>query len=143
MKELSISDSSRKILVDGLKYVIKKMKEKDNPLEKLFYYSDVYGALPRIFNVEFSPTLVHMHMILQTSHATIQNVVAQIVKGGEVVIKIPPNYFETLTTILEELCENIENDRSVYKTLERITNLTYVMVGNGYFLYNKGFPLLG
>ena len=72
------------------------MREEEDILVKLFYYSGAYGVFPRVFNLEYHPLLIYTHMILQVSYNTINNKVNDIIKGIDPVIKIPTNYFETL-----------------------------------------------
>ena len=142
MKHLEISDSARKTIADEFKFVVKKMNEEKDPIAKLFYYSAAYGILPRIFNQEYNPLLIHIHIILQTSHSTIINKVQEIVRGIELAIKIPDKYFDSLEAALIELADKIEKNQDVNITLQKITNLTYIMVGNGYYLFQKGNPLM-
>ena len=85
-----------------------------------------------IFNQEYNPLLIHIHIILQTSHSTIINKVQEIVRGIELAIKIPDKYFDSLEAALIELADKIEKNQDVNITLQKITNLTYIMVGNGY-----------
>lgn len=138
METLDISPQARQYLIDEFKYAVIKMKDEYEPLDKLFYYSAAYGAIQRVFNQEYHPLLVHLHMILQVSYSTINNKVQEIVRGIEKVIKIPENYFEILEEMLDELIGRIENYQEIESTLKKITNHTYIMVGNGYYLFKKG-----
>jgi len=138
METLDISPQARQYLIDEFKYAVIRMKDEYEPLDKLFFYSAAYGAIPRVFNQEYHPLLVHMHMILQVSHSTINNKVQEIVRGIEKAIKIPDKYFEKLEAILDELIGKIENHEEIESTLQKITNHTYIIVGNGYYLYQKG-----
>ena len=61
-----------------------------------------------------------------------------ILRGIEPVIKIPEKYFEKLENAVEELAEKIDKDQDVSSTLQKITNITYIMIGNGFYLYQKG-----
>ncbi len=142
MEFTDISPNSRKIISDELRYVVQKMRDEEDPLLKLFYYSGAYGIFPRVFNLEYHPLLVHIHMILQISHNTINNKINEIIKGIEQVIKIPPNFFEKLEDAVEELAEKMEKYQDVSPTLQKITNITYVMIGNGYYLLQKGVKIL-
>ena len=133
-----ISQKAKKTIVDELNYIVEKMRAEEDPLIKLFYYSGAYGVLPRVFNLEYHPILIHIHMILQVSYNTINNKVNDILRGVEPVVKIPQNYFETLENAVEELAEKLDKDQDISLTLQKITNITYIMIGNGYYLYQKG-----
>jgi len=76
-------------------------------------------------------------MILQISYNTINNKVNDILRGIEPVIKIPDRYFEKLENAVEELAEKIDKNQDVSPTLQKITNITYIMIGNGFYLYQK------
>ena len=71
-------------------------------------------------------------MILQMSHSTMITKVQEIVRGIELAIKIPEKYFDRLEAALIELADKIEKNQDVNITLQKIANLTYIMVGNGY-----------
>ena len=124
------------------KYIAEKMRGTNAPLEKLFFYSAAYGILSRIFNQEYDPLLVHTHIILQTSYNTINSKVQEITRGIEHVIKIPSVYFKTLEDIIEDLADKVEKKQDLCETLQRVTNLTYALIGNGYYLLQKGILLL-
>ena len=90
------------------------MRDSKEPLDKLFYYSGVYGLLSRIYNEEYNPLLVYIHMLLQVSHGTIDTKVREILRGIEPVIKIPDHYFEILENTIEALCTNYLDIRTNY-----------------------------
>ncbi len=118
------------------------MKNENSFFGKLFYYSAAQGVLARAFNEMYDPFLVHMHMILQVSHATIQGKAMEIERGIEKAIKIDKNLCNALEQALEELVYNIENSLDEYKALIKITNITYSVIGNGFYLLKNGVPLL-
>jgi len=142
MNHIEISQPLLKTISKEFKYIVKKMRGTNAPLEKLFFYSAAYGLLSRIFNQEYNPLLVHMHMILQTSHNTINAKVQEITRGIEQVIKIPPVYFKVLEDIIEDLADKIEKKQDLCATLQRVSNLTYALIGNGYYLLQKGTLIL-
>ena len=63
-------------------------------------------------------------------------------KSQQAVRLIPDKYFDSLEAALIELADKIEKNQDVNITLQKITNLTYIMVGNGYYLFQKGHPLM-
>ncbi len=81
-------------------------------------------------------------MLLQVSHGTIDTKVREILRGIEPVIKIPDHYFEILENTIEALCTNIEKDGNIHQSLQKIANITYIMTGNGYYLFQKVYALL-
>ena len=138
MMKLNITEDAKNIITSEFDYAVEKMRSEPNPLKKLFFYSATYGVLPRIFNIEYDPMLIHMHLILQTSFGTINHKVQEIVRGVEQVIEIPSQFFEKLEDTLERMSEKINKNEEFYDDLVAITNLTYAFVGNGQYLYQKG-----
>lgn len=134
MNNLEISAPNLKLINDEFDFIIKNMRETPEPFTKLFYYSGIPLILNRIFNTEYHPLLVHMHMIFQVSSNTIQNQVKEIAHHSEVVIKIPEKYFDKLESALDGLNQDLKNGKDVSQSLQRITNITYALLGNGYYL---------
>jgi len=142
MNNLKISQTSIKIITDEFKYIANKMRGTNDPLEKVFFFSGAYGVLPRVFNQEYDPLLIHMHMILQTSYNTINARVQEITRGIEKIIKIPSNYYNILENIIEMLAEKIDKRQDLSEPLQKISILTYALIGNGYYLLQKGILIL-
>jgi DNA replication initiation complex subunit (GINS family) len=59
-------------------------------------------------------------------------------RGDEKVIQIPDDFFNKLARLTEELAKTIEEDKDVYEILKKITIHSYLLSGNGYYLYQKG-----
>ena len=135
---MNISDNFRKTIVSEFRYVAKKMREEEQPSQKLYFFSAAYGVVFRILNLKFDPSLVFIHNILQHTHTIVNTVDIQIARGEERVIQIPEKVFESLTKALEELSDKIEADKDMSPTLQKISNISYVTTGNGYYLYQKG-----
>lgn len=137
---MNITDNFRKTIVSEFRYVAEKMREEKQSAQKLYFFSAAYGVVFRIINLEFDPTLVFIHNVLQHTHVTINSMALRIEGKEERVIQIPEKVFESLVEALEELSNKIEIDTDVSPTLQRISNIAYVTTGNGYYLYQKGIP---
>ena len=135
---MNISDSFRKTIVDEFRYAAKKMKEETEAFRKIYFFSATYGIVFRVFNLEFDPTLVFIHNVLQTTYANIDNILHRIARREETVIQIPDRVLENLAEAIEELSDEIERDGDVAQCLQKISNIGYVGTGNGYYLYQKG-----
>jgi len=61
-----------------------------------------------------------------------------VVLGRDTTIDFPDGFFDRLCSLLEELADNIENNRDLYQTLQNISCLSYISTGNGYYLFQKG-----
>jgi hypothetical protein len=134
---MNTSRESKEILLEDLFYSVKMMKGSSTPEEKLFYFSGVYGALSRAINVESNPRYVLAHLVTTTAYNTI---LARLnaIKSGELIIKLPQGFFDKLVDASQDLIEKIKNDEDTYKALEKISVLTFLTTGNGYYLFEKG-----
>jgi len=133
---MKLTADSKKLLLDEFEYAIKMMKTGNNADKKLFYFSGLYGALSRIFNIEYDSQLVFMHQILTSAYNNI-NMRLNALKGGETVVQFPESFFDKLIEIVEELTERIEKNEDTYTTMEKIAILTFITTGNGYYLFEK------
>jgi hypothetical protein len=134
---MKLTAEHRKSLIEEFEYSIKMMRATDSPEKKLFYFSGLYGALSRIFNLAYDPQLVFLHHMLNAAHGNI-NARWAAMKAGDTVIQFPEGYFDKLASISEELKEKIKEDKDTYSTMEKIALMIFVTTGNGYYLYEKG-----
>jgi len=136
---MNISNHYKEIIVEELKNVATKMKESNDITDKLYFFSAAFAILDRIFNLEFNPTLVLIHMVLQTAYFTISGRVEALIKGQDKVIKIPMGFFDSLQETILDIANSISKDdkNELFKNLQKIANLSYVTTGNGYYLFQK------
>jgi len=134
---MNINPEHRKILVDEFKYAAKMMREVKFVEQKLFNFSATYGAVSRIFNLQYDPQLIFMHLVLNNAHGNF-NARVQAIKGGDPVIELSDEYFDKLANCIEALASQIEKDEDTYKALEKIALLTFLTTGNGFYLFQKG-----
>lgn len=133
---MKLTAENKKILVGEFEYASKMMKANDLAEHKLFYFSSLFGTLPRIFNLEYDPQLVFLNQILTDAYTNI-NLRLNAIKGGEKIVQFPEGYFDKLTLAVEELTEKIKRDEDTYTNMEKIAILTYITSGNGYYMYEK------
>jgi len=110
------------------------MKQQEDPETKLYYFSAIFGIMPRIFNIDFNEDLIFAHFVISSTH----NNINQRIKNPDKVIKLPDELFDRLLALTEELLVTIEKDQNLYDILKKFTLLGYVTIGNGYYLYKKG-----
>lgn len=136
---MSISEPYKTLLTDEIKIICEKIKEEPDPRKKLYYYSASYSAVQRVFNLDpkFDPQLVFIHNVLLFSYTQILERVTHIVAGDRL-ITLPDDFFDRLTACLKKLESNIRNNEDSYAVLQEIIVLTYVIGGNGYYLYQIG-----
>jgi hypothetical protein len=127
----------KKMILDEFGYASRTMREVKTFDEKMFYFSSTYGVLSRVFNADFDPQLVFMHLVLANAHATILARV-QAMRSGDNTIQLSEDFFEKLTSLVDELTKRIASGKDAYDILEKIGVLTYTSTGNGYYLFRKG-----
>lgn len=135
---MRISDEHKNLILSEINFVVKKMDECSNPLEKLFYFSAIHGILQRIYNIEFDPALVFAHVVLRTTYDAFNSSLQATLKGGNDVIALSEIQINKLSDIAKELGEKIKNNEEISVTLQRFVVLQYSTSGNGYYLMQKG-----
>lgn len=131
---MKLSKENKQKILNEIRFVIEQMEHHENPESKLYYFSGIYGVLPRIFNFDFNEDLVFLHFVL----SSIYNNIKQRMRNPDPIIKIPEELFDKLIETTKKLHDDIQNDKNLYDVLKKFTLLGYVMIGNGYYLYKKG-----
>ena len=135
---MKISPELKKTLVDELRLVAKKVADEIDVRKKIYFFSAAHAMVYRIFNINFDPELVLIHLALNSTHGIVQNLHTMIERGDEKVIQIPDDFFDKLASLTEELAIAIDGDNDVYEILQKIAIRSYSLTGNGYYLYQKG-----
>jgi hypothetical protein len=136
---MKIKESYRTLIVDEMEFANKKMNESQDGLEKIYYFSAIFGVLHRIFNTEFNSELLYIHFILRATHEAFQNRLNAIIKGGDTSVKLSDAHFDKLSALSKELCSKLKKKQEVNETLKKFINLTYSTTGNGHYLVEKGW----
>jgi len=131
---MKLSEENKKKLINEIRFVIDQMKKQEDPEAKLYYFSAIYGIMPRIFNIDFNDDLIFAHFVISSAY----NNINQRLKNPDKAIKIPDELYDKLIEAAEELLTVIEKDKNLYNVLKKFTLLGYVTIGNGYYLYKKG-----
>ncbi len=135
---MDISQDSRKTIADEFEYVAKRMKEEQQLPTKLYFFTGSYNILHRIYNLEFDPSLLLIHNVLQSTYEFVSGRLGSIVTGQERVVSIPQGLFDSLADTLKQLGNAIRNNEDFVEPLQRIVMIGYATTGNGYYLYQKG-----
>lgn len=135
---MNLSPDMQKRFIDEVNFVIKNMKNTDNPTEKLYFFSAGYAMAQRIINLEYEPELNFIQQVLQLVYNMVNARLTAISAGQEGGISIPDDLFTSLEEALEEMVDRIQQGVETYPALQRIVNLAYSTTGNGYYLYLKG-----
>jgi hypothetical protein len=104
------------MLVDEIAFVREKMDVESDIRKKVYYYSAVHAMVQRVLNIDpnFDRQLVFP----------------------------PENFFDRISTYLQELEGKVRNNEDTYIILEKIAVSAYLLDGNGYYLYQKGWMKL-
>ena len=131
---MKLSTANKKKLIEEIEFALNSMKVAEDPETKLYYFSAVYGVMPRIFNIEYDSNLVFIHFVV---NATYNNINSRL-KNPEKVVKIPDDLFEKLENTTNELLNTLKQNKNLYEVLKKFILLAYVTSGNGYYLYQRG-----
>lgn len=134
---MQINDTHIKLIVNEINFAVSKMIESQDAIEKLFYFSGIFGVINRVYNIEFDSDLLFAHFVLRTTHEAFLNRVKAIQQGDRAVI-LNDDQFDKLNVLSKELSKKIEKNEDLFSTLKNFSNLMYSTTGNGYYLMKKG-----
>jgi hypothetical protein len=135
---MNLSKDMSKLFIDELNFVLQNMKATDKPMEKIYFFSGIFGVANRIFNIEFYPELVFIHNVVKATHQQILESLILVSQGRGLSIGIPEDIFDGLEAAIEEMITRISRDQDIYSSLQKISNLAYSTTGNGRYLHFKG-----
>ena len=128
----------KSLFIKELEFILKNMKSTVIPVEKLYFFSAIYAAANRIFNIEFHSELVFIHNVIQETYQQISTNLSVASQGGQTTIGIPNGLFDGIENAVEEMITKISNNQDISPVLQRISNLAYSTTGNGRYLFLKG-----
>lgn len=131
---MKLSKKYKDMIIEEIKFVLKRMKQEKDSKIKLYYFSAIYGMMHRIFNQEYAPDLIFANFVLNSTY----NQINSRLQNPEKIIEIPDELFGKLEDATSELLTVIEKDQNLYEVLKKFILLGYVTIGNGYYLYQKG-----
>ncbi len=135
---MEIDDQFKNILVEEFRLVASKIRDESDMRRKNFFFSAAYGVVHRIINIAFDPELVIIHNVLNSMYTIVNNLQTSIESGHEKIIQIPMFLFDNLADLLDELAGAIQEGQNTYEIIQKIAVLSYMLTGNGYYLYQKG-----
>jgi len=134
---MAVSKKMKDIIVNEVRYSIKKMEEVASVEEKLYYFSAVQGIFHRVFNIEFSSDLLYAHFIFNEAFKAFQQKLAAM-KMGDLVFVINEQQIGKLSDLTKEFLSQFEADKNTDDVLKNIVTLLYSVNGNGNYLMGKG-----
>jgi hypothetical protein len=135
---MAISDENRKIIVDEIKFAVKQMDANKEKIQKLYYFSAVYGIFHRIYNIQYDPGLVYAHFILRSTHDAFQSRLKAIEVGQDTTVALSAEQFSKISALSKQLANNFAKNKEIDSILKKFAILLYSTTGNGYYLMKKG-----
>ncbi len=133
---MNISETNHKIIANEFKDIIDLIDSSTNLEDKLYFFSASFGVLNRIMNLESDATLIFMHQILQNCFQAITQRLSARTKSN-ISSDVPQEMIEQFFLLFKELkiAFEIKNKIRIWEILQRFSNLSYAMSGNGYYMY--------
>jgi hypothetical protein len=135
---MNISKDMRSKIISEIEYVTDKMKKNHNPLEKLYYFSAIFGLFQRVINFECDPELIFIYQVSNLTYNALNSRIGSMAQRADAGVNLPDKAFEKIENDLEELANQITLNKPVYDILQDMANIAYSATGNGYYLYQKG-----
>ena len=132
---MKLSKENKGYLINEINFSAKEMRKAESMIDKLYYFSVVFGAANRIMNMDFDPELLFVHNVTNAAFNQIQGV---LMTQGQMPSSIDSELFNKIANNLDEMAGNIANNEPTYKVLEKISNLAYSTTGNGHYLVLRG-----
>ncbi len=133
----------RQRLASEYRYAVSRMQQEPHPAKKLFYFSVFYGEAERVLNLEWDRDLALIRLVSQQVYlqinATLQSPAMAVAPSPGAII------YEKLTEAASDLTayyerpEKQSTGEDLSELLGRLAELSYVVSGNGAYLYEKGF----
>lgn len=132
----------RQRLAKEYRYAVTKMQETQSLAQKLFYFSVLFSEAQRTLNWQWDRDLVLIYTVTHFAHTQINTAV----QTSAVTQALPIDWtvvFNKLTSVASDLVTYLENAESndnegLLQILGYFAEVTYVVMGNGSYLYEKG-----
>jgi len=132
---LRISQELRTNLLSELEFAILKMREEPDIAKKIYFFSATYGAVERTMRLCLDNELIIAHALLTICYNSINERISRM-KMGDNTVSLPQDFFERLVAGVSSFRQAIEQDDSIYPSLETITLLTYLTTGPGFYTHS-------
>ncbi|MCJ7559343.1 hypothetical protein MUO79_01830 [Candidatus Bathyarchaeota archaeon] len=134
---MKLSEKHKELLINEIGTVREKMAKEKDPRRKIFFYSAIPAMIDRLYNLEYHPELILMHIVFTVSYNAI-NMRVNLVASGDPTVQLPSDFFDNLDKLLSQMQDKIAKGESIYSILEKLATLSYLTSGNGYYLSQKG-----
>ncbi len=136
---MKLSAENKKLIVDEVDFVTKKMNAEEDPSKKLYYFSAIPGMIQRVYNIDYDNDLVFAHFVLQAVFTVINERIVALRQKGDGNVQLSLEQFEKLEQLSVEFGIKLKENKSVDTVLKKFVLLLTSTTGNGYYLMQKGF----
>jgi uncharacterized protein YpuA (DUF1002 family) len=124
------------------RYAATKMQEVSELDKKLFYFSVLFSEAQRTLNWQWDRDLVLIYTVTQFAHTQINNAM----QAFKITQALPIDWatiFNKLTSVASDMATYFEKAESndngeLIQILGHLSEITYAVLGNGSYLYEKG-----
>jgi hypothetical protein len=134
---MTISENSKKALIEEIDFAAKKMEEEKDASIKLYYFSAIFGALNRILNSEFNEDILFSHFVFRAAYDSFQVRLAQI-KNNDATVPLYEAHFNGLISLSREYAKKMKKGIDATDVLKKMAVLIYSTTGNGFYLLQRG-----
>ena len=138
---MKMSKDSQVIISNEIKYAVEQMKQSKDLEEKIYYFSAVHAMILRIFNINYDPYLVYIHLILNETYSAFMQRLAAM-KRGDSVVEITVDQINRLEDLTVELGMYFNKAKEVDEIMKKFAILSYSTTGNGHYLLKKGLLVI-
>ena len=125
----------RQYVVGECRFVAQKMSETSSDKDAIYYFSAVWAAAQRAFNIEYSGEMLLLHIVSHWIHQVLDS---RTRAGDTLSPVIPEGLLNKIAVTTGEIANRIEQEKDFRDLLEVISQLGYIATGNGYYLYQEG-----
>ena len=135
---MNLGYDMQEALLTEIDFALAGMKAADQPAEKLYYLSAVFGAAQRILNIQYDDELVYIHQVVLQAYQQIVGRLSMMRQGQETPVSVSPSLFGKVEEAVGELRRSIANHEAPDASLRWLAVLGYSTTGNGFYLQIKG-----
>jgi len=129
-------------LADEFRFAADNIKATEDFSTKVYFFTVFYGEPQRIFNLHWDPLLALLHDVVQMATGQMSSKPNLPAETTPLLKGIPVGWMEALDNVSNEIASIFEADEldegRLFTALARVSELAYVLTGNGFYLLMRG-----
>ena len=135
---MELRDDIRQTLAKEFQFAVSKMEQtQESFADFLYYYSAIYGAVNRAFNVTWDRELSLLYMVTHYSYREMHGLL-DVGRHKWLPPEVPGQLTNACKELTQLFVENTLTRENLYPLLARISELSYATTGNGFYNLDKG-----